>query len=38
MKFTLLTHFKEFEKRSNTGRVVLDVLGSDAPNGCTGIG
>ncbi|MEI6705232.1 MAG: tRNA-uridine aminocarboxypropyltransferase [Deltaproteobacteria bacterium] len=30
MKFTLLTHFKEFEKRSNTGRVVLDVLGSDA--------
>ena len=29
MKFTLLTHFKEFEKRSNTGRVVLDVLGSD---------
>lgn len=30
MKFTLLTHFKEFEKRSNTGRVVLDVLGSNA--------
>jgi DTW domain-containing protein YfiP len=30
MKFTLLTHFKEFEKPSNTGRVVLDVLGSDA--------
>ena len=30
MKFTLLTHFKELEKRSNTGRVVLDVLGSDA--------
>lgn len=30
MKFTLLTHFKEFEKRSNTGRVVLDILGSDA--------
>jgi len=30
MKFTLLTHFKEFEKRSNTGRVVLDVLGEDA--------
>ena len=30
MKFTLLTHFKEFEKRSNTGRLVLDVLGSAA--------
>jgi DTW domain-containing protein YfiP len=30
MKFTLLTHFKEFEKRSNTGRLVLDVLGSEA--------
>lgn len=30
MKFTLLTHFKEFEKRSNTGRLVLDVLGGDA--------
>ena len=28
MKFTLLTHEKEFAKRSNTGRVVLDVLGS----------
>ena len=30
MKITLLTHFKEFEKRSNTGRLVLDVLGGDA--------
>ena len=30
MKFTLLTHFKEFEKRSSTSRVVLDVLGIDA--------
>ena len=30
MKFTLLTHFKEFGKRSNTGRLVLDVLGSEA--------
>nr|MDA8413910.1 DTW domain-containing protein [Desulfobacteraceae bacterium] len=30
MKFTLLTHFKEFGKRSNTGRLVLDVLGGDA--------
>ena len=30
MKITLLTHFKEFEKRSNTGRLVLDVLGCDA--------
>jgi DTW domain-containing protein len=26
MKFTLLTHAKEFGKRSNTGRVVVDVL------------
>ena len=30
MKFTLLTHFKELEKRSNTGRVVVEVLGSAA--------
>ena len=30
MKFTLLTHFKEFPKKSNSGRVVLDVLGSMA--------
>jgi DTW domain-containing protein YfiP len=30
MKFTLLTHSKEFAKRSNTGRLVLDVLGSAA--------
>lgn len=30
MKITLLTHFKEFEKRSNTGRLVVDVLGRDA--------
>ena len=30
MKITLLTHFKEFEKRSNTGRLVLDVLGAAA--------
>jgi DTW domain-containing protein YfiP len=30
MKFTLLTHFKEFGKRSNTGRLVVDVLGSAA--------
>lgn len=30
MKFTLLTHFKEFPKRSNTGRLVVDVLGSAA--------
>ncbi len=28
MKITLLTHFKEFPKRSNTGRLVLDVLGN----------
>ena len=30
MKITLLTHFKEFEKRSNTGRLVVDALGSAA--------
>lgn len=30
MKFTLLTHDKEFAKRSNTGRLVLDVLGDAA--------
>ena len=30
MKFTLLTHVREFEKRSNTGRVVVDVLGDAA--------
>lgn len=30
MKITLLTHFKEFEKRSNTGRLVVDVLGRNA--------
>jgi DTW domain-containing protein YfiP len=30
MKFTLLTHSKEFGKRSNTGRVVVDVLGGAA--------
>ena len=30
MKITLLTYFKEFEKRSNTGRLVVDVLGEVA--------
>ena len=30
MKITLLTHFKEFEKPSNTGRLVLDVMGDEA--------
>lgn len=30
MKITLLTHFKEFPKRSNTGRLVLDILGNNA--------
>lgn len=30
MKFTLLTHFKELEKPSNTGRLVLEVLGEAA--------
>lgn len=34
MNITLLTHFKEFEKRSNTGRVVMDVLGSAAEQIC----
>ena len=34
MKITLLTHFKEFDKRSNTGRVVLDVLGDAAEQVC----
>lgn len=30
MKFTLLTHFKELTKPSNTGRLVVEVLGSAA--------
>lgn len=30
MKFSLLTHFKELDKPSNTGRLVLEVLGSEA--------
>ena len=30
MKITLLTHFKELDKRSNTGRVVVEVLGDAA--------
>lgn len=30
MKITLLTHEKEFAKRSNTGRVVMAVLGDAA--------
>lgn len=30
MKITLLTHSKEFGKRSNTGGLVVDVLGSKA--------
>lgn len=30
MKITLLTHFREFDKRSNTGQLVLEVLGSAA--------
>ncbi|MDD2308472.1 MAG: DTW domain-containing protein [Desulfuromonadaceae bacterium] len=34
MKITLLTHFKEFEKRSNTGRLVIDVLGIAAEQLC----
>ncbi len=30
MNITLLTHFKEFEKRSNTGQLVIEVLGNAA--------
>lgn len=30
MKITLLTHFKEFGKRSNTGRLAVEVLGAAA--------
>lgn len=30
MKITLLTHHKEFGKRSNTGQLVVDVLGDSA--------
>ena len=30
MNFTLLTHFKELDKRSNTGRLVVDVMGGAA--------
>lgn len=30
MQFTLLTHFKEFDKRSNTGQLVLEILGDAA--------
>ncbi len=34
MKFTLLTHFKEFDKRSNTGQLVLEILGDAAEQLC----
>jgi DTW domain-containing protein YfiP len=34
VKITLLTHTKEIAKRSNTGRVVLDVLGEAAEQVC----
>ncbi len=30
MKITLLTHFKEFDKPSNTGRLVLEIMGDAA--------
>lgn len=30
MKITLLTHFKEFDKRSNTGQLVLEIMGDAA--------
>jgi len=34
MKFTLLTHFKELDKPSNTGQLVIEVLGSAAEQLC----
>jgi DTW domain-containing protein YfiP len=34
MKITLLTHSKEFGKRSNTGQLVVDVLGETAEQVC----
>ncbi|OGU00278.1 MAG: DTW domain-containing protein [Geobacteraceae bacterium GWC2_48_7] len=34
MKITLLTHFKEFDKRSNTGQLVLEVMGDAAEQVC----
>lgn len=34
IKITLLTHFKEIPKKSNTGRLVLEVLGSAAEQVC----
>lgn len=34
LKITLLTHFKEIPKKSNTGRLVLDVLGAAAEQIC----
>lgn len=34
MKIALLTHFKEFEKKSNTGRLVLEVMGNAAEQIC----
>lgn len=34
MKITLLTHFKELPKPSNTGRLVLEVLGAAAEQIC----
>ena len=34
LKITLLTHFKEIPKKSNTGRMVLEVLGSAAEQIC----
>ncbi len=30
MKITLLTHSREFDKRSNTGRLVLEIMGDAA--------
>jgi DTW domain-containing protein len=34
LKITLLTHFKEIPKKSNTGRMVLEVLGDAAEQVC----
>ncbi|NJD90091.1 MAG: DTW domain-containing protein, partial [Geobacter sp.] len=30
MKFTLLTHSKELTKKSNTGKLVMEILGDGA--------
>lgn len=34
MKITLLTHAREFDKRSNTGQLVLEIMGDAAEQVC----